>query len=282
MVHIQRLLREPPHASIGGILDKDVEPLPPDATLGQVARMLATYDLVGAAGRRRRGPPARGGHRRRRARPHPPRGLARGAARRGDPRGAAPWLSSAGSASTSPARAAAAASAAPPMFTRRPSASCSEKFARYMGTPYFLIGMTVFVLLWVGGTSWRPGPAVRPVPVHLPDPDPQPAGVVRRSADPARAEPPGRPRPGGAGAGPRRDERNLADTEFLTREVAALRIALRDQATRDFVRGELRDLLDELEERGWCSCRARSSRRPDDGLGRARAARPRTRAPAPT
>jgi len=47
MVHIQRLLREPPHAPIGGILDKDVEPLAPDATLGQVARMLATYDLVG-------------------------------------------------------------------------------------------------------------------------------------------------------------------------------------------------------------------------------------------
>jgi flagellar motility protein MotE (MotC chaperone)/sporulation protein YlmC with PRC-barrel domain len=47
MVHIQRLLREPPHAPIGGILDKDVEPLPPEATLGQVTRMLATYDLVG-------------------------------------------------------------------------------------------------------------------------------------------------------------------------------------------------------------------------------------------
>ena len=47
MVHIQRLLREPPHASIGGILDKDVEPLPPEASLGQVTRMLATYDLVG-------------------------------------------------------------------------------------------------------------------------------------------------------------------------------------------------------------------------------------------
>ena len=81
IVHIQRLLREPPHASIGGILDKDVEPLAPDATLGQVTRMLATYNLVGAAGRRRRGPPARRGHRRRRARPHPPRGLARGAPR---------------------------------------------------------------------------------------------------------------------------------------------------------------------------------------------------------
>ena len=47
-----------------------------------------------------------------------------------------------------------------------------------------------------------------------------------------------------------RDERNLADTEFLTREVASLRLALRETATRDFVRGELRDLLDEMEERG--------------------------------
>ncbi len=45
-----------------------------------------------------------------------------------------------------------------------------------------------------------------------------------------------------------RDERSLADTEYLTREVAALRIALRDVATRDFVRSELRDLLLELAE----------------------------------
>ena len=52
-----------------------------------------------------------------------------------------------------------------------------------------------------------------------------------------------------------RDERNLADTEFLTREVAALRIALRDMATRDFVRSELRQLLDEMEERGMTSAR---------------------------
>jgi flagellar motility protein MotE (MotC chaperone)/sporulation protein YlmC with PRC-barrel domain len=47
MVHIQRLLREPPHAAIGGILDKDVDPLLPNASLGEVTRMLATYDLVG-------------------------------------------------------------------------------------------------------------------------------------------------------------------------------------------------------------------------------------------
>jgi uncharacterized membrane protein len=46
-----------------------------------------------------------------------------------------------------------------------------------------------------------------------------------------------------------RNEQNLADTEFLTREVAALRIAMRDVATRDFLRSELRDLLEEMEER---------------------------------
>jgi len=47
MVHIQRLLREPPHAAIGTILDKDMEPLSVDAPLGQVTRVLATYNLVG-------------------------------------------------------------------------------------------------------------------------------------------------------------------------------------------------------------------------------------------
>ena len=47
MVHIQRLLREPPHGAIGGILDKEIEPLTADAPLGQVTRMLATCNLVG-------------------------------------------------------------------------------------------------------------------------------------------------------------------------------------------------------------------------------------------
>ena len=45
-----------------------------------------------------------------------------------------------------------------------------------------------------------------------------------------------------------RAERNLADTEYLTREIAALRIALQDVATRDFVRSELRDMLNDLRE----------------------------------
>jgi len=47
IVHIQRLLREPRHGAIGGILDKEIEPLTADAPLGQVTRILATYNLVG-------------------------------------------------------------------------------------------------------------------------------------------------------------------------------------------------------------------------------------------
>ena len=47
LVHIQRLLREPPHAFIGSILDKDLDPLTPDAPIGRVTRLLATYNLVG-------------------------------------------------------------------------------------------------------------------------------------------------------------------------------------------------------------------------------------------
>ena len=37
--------------------------------------------------------------------------------------------------------------------------------------------------------------------------------------------------------------------EFLSREVAGLRMALGEVATRDFLRSELRGLLEELEER---------------------------------
>ncbi|MCZ4142141.1 hypothetical protein BZG17_30590, partial [Escherichia coli] len=45
-----------------------------------------------------------------------------------------------------------------------------------------------------------------------------------------------------------RAERNLYDTEYLTRELASLRLALRDVATRDYVRSELRNVLEELLE----------------------------------
>ena len=41
-------------------------------------------------------------------------------------------------------------------------------------------------------------------------------------------------------------ERILADAEFLAREIAGLRSALGELATRDYLRGELRDVIDEL------------------------------------
>ena len=48
VAHIQRLLREPPSTMIGAVLDTDLETLPAAATLEDVARHLATYNLVAA------------------------------------------------------------------------------------------------------------------------------------------------------------------------------------------------------------------------------------------
>ena len=121
-----------------------------------------------------------------------------------------------------------------------------------MGTPYFLIGMTLFVRRagW-SGTPWRREACASTrtpfifltliLSLQASYAAPLILLAQNRQADRDRVA---------LEQDRSRDERNLADTEFLTREVAALRIALRDQATRDFVRGELRDLLDELEERG--------------------------------
>jgi Mg/Co/Ni transporter MgtE len=46
LVHIQRMLREAPHEAVGAVLDRDVEPLPPGASLQHITRHLATYNLV--------------------------------------------------------------------------------------------------------------------------------------------------------------------------------------------------------------------------------------------
>jgi uncharacterized membrane protein len=45
-----------------------------------------------------------------------------------------------------------------------------------------------------------------------------------------------------------RAERNLNDTEYLAREVVALRLAMKDVASKDFIRAELRSLLAELSD----------------------------------
>ena len=127
----------------------------------------------------------------------------------------------------------------------------AEKFARNMGTAKFLVYMTVFVIFWVTVNAvgilnykWDAYPfifltlllslqASYAAPLILLSQNRQ-TDRDRVALEQDRAS----------------NERNLADTEFLTREVASLRIALRDMATRDFVRSELRSLLDEMEQRG--------------------------------
>ena len=126
----------------------------------------------------------------------------------------------------------------------------SEQIARFMGTASFLVWMTVFVAVWL---LWN---TFAPPPVQF---DPRALNytlltlILALQASYAAplillaTEPAGRPRPGAVRAGPRSaPSAALADTEYLTREVAALRIALGDVATRDFVRSELRDAVEDL------------------------------------
>lgn len=46
VVHLQRMLREAPHESIGAIMDSDIDAVPAEAPLLQVTRLLATYNLL--------------------------------------------------------------------------------------------------------------------------------------------------------------------------------------------------------------------------------------------
>ncbi|MDN6134409.1 MAG: CBS domain-containing protein [Brevibacterium sp.] len=46
IVHIQEMLRHPPHEAVGIMLDTEVEPLPPESPLGEVTKLLAAYNLV--------------------------------------------------------------------------------------------------------------------------------------------------------------------------------------------------------------------------------------------
>jgi uncharacterized membrane protein len=147
----------------------------------------------------------------------------------------------------------------------------SERFARFMGTAAFLIAMTVFVVFWViwnlvSPKDWRFDnypfifltlmlslQASYAAPLILLAQNRQ-ADRDRVALEQDRA----------------RDERNLADTEYLTREVASLRHAMGDAATRDFLRSELRGLLEELEERGLEVRRREADDRPAGATGSSR------------
>jgi Mg/Co/Ni transporter MgtE len=49
VVHFQRLLREPPSALVGGVIDTDIDPLDPETPIAEVTKRLATYNLVAMA-----------------------------------------------------------------------------------------------------------------------------------------------------------------------------------------------------------------------------------------
>jgi Mg/Co/Ni transporter MgtE len=46
LLHIQRMLREPPGTAVGSLVDRDIEAVPTSAPLDHVTRRLATYNLV--------------------------------------------------------------------------------------------------------------------------------------------------------------------------------------------------------------------------------------------
>lgn len=126
----------------------------------------------------------------------------------------------------------------------------SERFARFMGTPQFLVYMTVFVISWLTWNTFMPESAqfdprelnytLLTLILSLQASYAAPLILLaqNRQDDRDRVS---------LEQDRQRAERNLADTEYLAREVAALRIAMRDVATRDFIRSELRDLLEDLE-----------------------------------
>jgi uncharacterized membrane protein len=126
----------------------------------------------------------------------------------------------------------------------------TEWVARAMGTPWFLLGLTLFVAAWILWNTFAP-PALRFDSIEL--------GFIaltlvlslqasyaaplillaqNRQDDRDRVQ---------IEQDRQRAERNLADTEYLAREVVALRLAVRDMATKDFIRAELRALLEELD-----------------------------------
>ena len=125
----------------------------------------------------------------------------------------------------------------------------SERFARFLGTANFLVYMSGFVISWVLWNSLAPTnlrfddfpfifltlilslQASYAAPLIL--------LAQNRQTDRDRIQ---------FAEDRARDERNLADTEYITREIASLRTALNDVATRDFIRGEIRDLLSEIKE----------------------------------
>ena len=126
----------------------------------------------------------------------------------------------------------------------------AEAAARFMGTGKFIVYMTVFVVAWIAlneigiyGFKWDEYPfillnlffstqASYAAPLILLATNRQEVRD-KMSLDEDR----------------RIAAQSRADMDFLAREIAAIRMHLGELATRDFVRGELRNELRELAER---------------------------------
>ncbi len=129
------------------------------------------------------------------------------------------------------------------------SGAWAESIARFLGTPSFILWLTVFCVVWLSWNVWGPtklqfdsaefGFTLLTLMLSLQASYAAPLILLaqNRQADRDRVA---------AEQDRQRAERSLADTEYLAREVAALRQAVNETATRDFVRSELRALLEEL------------------------------------
>jgi uncharacterized membrane protein len=127
--------------------------------------------------------------------------------------------------------------------------SFAEKFARFMGTPNFLAWMTIFVTVWLAlnliglfGLRWDPYPFIL-LNLFFSTQASYAAPLIllaqNRQADRERVS---------IEEDRRRATAQKADTEFLAREIAGLRMALGEVATREFVRSELAKIAEELDD----------------------------------
>jgi len=128
----------------------------------------------------------------------------------------------------------------------------TESIARGIGTPWFLFGMTVFIVGWIVWNTLAPE-ALRfdsaelgfialtlVLSMQASYAAPMILLAQNRQDDRDRVQ---------FEYDRQRAERNLADTEYLAREVVALRLAVKDMASKDFIRAELRALLETLDQR---------------------------------
>lgn len=123
----------------------------------------------------------------------------------------------------------------------------AERIARFTGTPRFIIWLTLFVFLWIAWNSFGPeslrfdsaalGFTALTLMLSLQASYASPLILLAQNRQDARDRV-------SAEQDRQQAERNLADTEFLTREIASLRMQVQELATRDFVRSEMRDQIE--------------------------------------